>query len=200
MIPGTSIAEYLSRITKAAHEVEMTDANGYHQDPRDFVPWLVKRARLTHDARGRLIFVGNGGSASIASHMAIDWGKNGGFRSLAFNDAPALTCLGNDLGYENVFAKQIQMHGRREDLLIAISSSGRSPNILRAVEAMRDAHGTVLTLSGFDADNPLRRLGDRNLYVPAREYGHVEISHLGALHCALDRVIELHECAASLTV
>ena len=72
------------------------------------------------------MFVGNGGSAGIASHLAIDFSKNGGLRSLAFNDASALTCLGNDLGYENVFAKQIDFHARAGDLLIAISSSGRS--------------------------------------------------------------------------
>ena len=83
------------------------------------------------------MFIGNGGSAGIASHLAIDFSKNGGLRALAFNDPSALTCLGNDLGYENVFAKQIELHGRAGDLLIAISSSGRSPNILNAVEAAR---------------------------------------------------------------
>ena len=85
------------------------------------------------------MFVGNGGSAGIASHLAIDFSKNGGMRAMAFNDPSALTCLGNDLGYENVFAKQIEFHGRAGDLLIAISSSGRSPNILNAVKAARAA-------------------------------------------------------------
>ena len=73
------------------------------------------------------------GAPEFASHLAIDFSKNGGLRAMAFNDAAALTCLGNDLGYENVFAKQIEFHGRGGDLLMAISSSGRSPNILEAV-------------------------------------------------------------------
>jgi hypothetical protein len=92
------------------------------------MPW---RLRLGN----KLIFVGNGGSASIASHMATDYSKNDGIRSLALNDSSMLTCLGNDLGYEQVFAKQIELHARAKIFLIAISSSGRSPNILYAVKA-----------------------------------------------------------------
>jgi D-sedoheptulose 7-phosphate isomerase len=105
---------------------------------------------------------------------------------LAFNDAAALTCLGNDLGYERVFAKQIDMHGRQGDFMVAISSSGRSPNILGAVEAARHKGCAVLTLSGFSPDNPLRRAGDYNLYVASGEYGFVEIAHLALGHAMLD--------------
>ena len=100
---------------------------------------MRKTAHAAHDAGSKIIFVGNGGSAGIASHLAIDFSKNGGLRALAFNDPAALTCLGNDLGYENVFAKQLDFHARPGDLLIAISSSGRSPNILGAVKMARDA-------------------------------------------------------------
>lgn len=135
---------------------------------------------------GRLIFVGNGGSAGIASHMTIDYGKNGNLRALCFNDGAALTCLGNDLGYEQVFARQVDMHGRSDDLLIAISSSGCSPNILNAAHAARAKAAAVLTLSGFRDDNPLRRLGDVNFHVPSMEYGFVEITHLSLLHAILD--------------
>lgn len=143
-------------------------------------------ARRTCDGRGRLFFVGNGGSAGIASHMAIDFTKNGGLPALALTDGAALTCLGNDLGYENVFARQLEAHARHGDLLVAISSSGRSPNILRAVEAARAAGCAVVTLSGFDAGNPLRTLGDRNFYIASDQYGFVEIGHLALLHAILD--------------
>ena len=98
----------------------------------------------------------------------------------------ALTCLGNDLGFENVFSRQIEIHGRPNDLLIAISSSGNSANILNAVAAARDAGMQVLTLSGFGADNKLRRLGDINFYVPSALYGFVEILHLAIGHAFLD--------------
>lgn len=148
--------------------------------------WAIDMARSTHAAGGKLMIVGNGGSAGIASHLAIDFSKNGGMRAMAFNDAAALTCLGNDLGYENVFAMQIGLHARPGDLLVAISSSGRSPNILKAVEAARVQDCTVLTLSGFGSDNPLRRSGDINLYVPSSSYGFVEITHLSLCHALLD--------------
>ena len=85
------------------------------------------------------MFIGNGGSAGIASHIAIDFSKNGGTALAGVQRPPALTCLGNDFGYEHVFAKQIEIHAPAGDLLIAISSSGRSPNILAAVAAARAA-------------------------------------------------------------
>ena len=137
----------------------------------------------------KLIFIGNGGSAGIASHQAVDYWKNGGVEAIAFNDASLLTCIGNDYGYDRVFAEPIRRFAKPGDLLIAISSSGRSPNILRAVETA-DAMGcSALTLSGFDADNGLRRLGGLNFYVPSYAYGIVEITHLSLLHAMLDERI-----------
>ena len=109
-----------------------------------------------------------------------------GVRALAFNDAAALTCLSNDFGYEYVFAKQIEAHARPGDLLIAISSSGRSRNILAAVHQARLSGCRVITCSGFDDDNELRRLGDVNLYVRSHAYGVVEIAHLTLCHAMLD--------------
>lgn len=143
-------------------------------------------ARQVHGGGNKIIFIGNGGSAAIASHLAIDFSKNGGMRSVALNDASALTCLGNDLGYESVFAKQIEIHGRPGDLLVAISSSGRSRNILSAVAAARSCSCGVVTFSGFEEDNELRRMGDVNFYVASSEYGFVEIAHLGLCHAILD--------------
>ena len=134
-------------------------------------------------ASERLLFVGNGGSAAIASHMAIDYSKNGGIQAAAFNDPALLTCLANDCGFEHVFERAIELHADPErDVLVAISSSGRSPNILNAVAAARRKGMPVITLSGFDADNPLRSLGDANYYVPSHDYGHVEVTHLAILH------------------
>lgn len=121
--------------------------------------------------------------------MAIDYLKNGGIPALAFNDGASLTCLANDLGYENVFARQIDMHGQSGDLLVAISSSGRSPSILNGVASARRQEMDVITLSGFRDDNPLRCGGDRNFYVKSSEYGFVEISHLIICHAFLDMTL-----------
>jgi D-sedoheptulose 7-phosphate isomerase len=148
--------------------------------------WVRQAAHEAHDAGNKIVFIGNGGSAGIASHLAIDFSKNGGLRALAFNDPSALTCLGNDLGYENVFAKQLDFHARPGDLLIAISSSGRSPNILGAVKMARSRECKVATFSGFTEENELRSTGDVNFFVCSREYGFVEVAHLALCHAVLD--------------
>src|SRR5262245_34823870 len=150
------------------------------------IEWAVKAARRVTGQGDKIIFAGNGGSAAIASHMATDYSKNGGLRAWAMNDASMLTCLSNDYGYEHVFAKQIEFHGRPGDLLVAISSSGRSANILGAVAAARKLGCSVLTMSGFGSDHPLRAEGDMNLYLDSTAYGYVEIGHLALCHAILD--------------
>jgi D-sedoheptulose 7-phosphate isomerase len=132
------------------------------------------------------MFIGNGGSAGIASHLAIDYSKNGSLRAMAFNDAAALTCLSNDLGYDRVFSEQIALHARPGDLLVAISSSGASANILNAVKTARAAGVSIVTLSGFSPENPLRRTGDVNFFVRSNAYGFVEVAHLAVCHAVLD--------------
>lgn len=134
----------------------------------------------------RIWFVGNGGSAGIASHMAIDYTKNGGKRALAFNDAAAITCLANDYSFTEIFSRQVEKHAKEGDLLVAISSSGKSENILEAVRAAKEKGIKVMTLSGFDPKNPLRRMGDVNFHVPFHDYGVVEITHLAILHSMVD--------------
>ncbi len=138
----------------------------------------------------KLIFIGNGASASIASHMSTDYWKNGGVRAIAFNDSSLLTCISNDYGYKHVFEKPIEMFADPGDTLFAISSSGKSENILRGVQAANNRDCKVITLSGFNDDNPLRNMGDFNFFVPSLGYGPVEITHLSICHCIIDVIIE----------
>jgi D-sedoheptulose 7-phosphate isomerase len=181
-----TIDYYFRTLAQLIRDVEVTDeAEGVVSLERAFDE-VGRAAHACHDAGYKLVFIGNGGSAGIASHLAIDFSKNGGLRAQAFNDASALTCLGNDLGYENVFAKQIEFHGRSGDLLVAISSSGNSPNIIAGVAAARKCGMKVITFSGFGEDNRLRRTGDLNFYVKSREYGFVEVAHLSLCHAILD--------------
>jgi D-sedoheptulose 7-phosphate isomerase len=181
-----TLKRYFGTLADLLSGAEVTDLTARPLPLEQGCEWVRDAAHKAHDNDNKIIFVGNGGSAGIASHLAIDYSKNGGLRSLAFNDPSALTCLGNDLGYENVFAKQIDFHARPGDLLIAISSSGRSPNILSAVKAARARDCRVVTYSGFTEDNDLRRVGDVNFFVRSREYGFVEISHLALCHAVLD--------------
>lgn len=139
----------------------------------------------------KVIFIGNGGSSSIASHMAIDFWKNGQMKAQSFNDSAQLTCLSNDYGYQYVFEKPIRMFADKGDVVVAISSSGKSENILRAVSAAREIGCKVITMSGFKPDNPLHFSGrDLNFYVPSSSYGFVEVIHQALCHCILDLIIE----------
>jgi D-sedoheptulose 7-phosphate isomerase len=177
---------YFSRLENLLRSAEATGLSGEKMSLAEGCEWVRRAAHDTHDAGNKIIFVGNGGSAGIASHLAIDFSKNGGMRAMAFNDASALTCLGNDLGFENIFAKQIEFHGRAGDLLIGISSSGRSANILNAVKMARSRDIKVATFSGFTPDNALRGVGDLNFFVNSEEYGFVEVAHLALCHAVLD--------------
>lgn len=135
-----------------------------------------------HKRGNTIILVGNGGSAAIASHMAVDLTKNGRIRARALNDAPTLTCFANDFGYENVFAKQLEAYARKGDIVVIISSSGRSPNVLRTAVTANQMGLDSVRLTGMDPDNALRRGGRLNLYVPCGDYGLVELTHMALLH------------------
>jgi D-sedoheptulose 7-phosphate isomerase len=195
-IRKTDLQSYFVALSDLLCQVEVTSRSGGRIEFADAATALMARARATHAAGNKLIFVGNGGSAAIASHMATDYSKNGGVRALALNDASMLTCLGNDLGYDRVFAKQIELHARSGDLVIAISSSGRSANILNAVDAAAAAGCTIATMSGFTPDNPLRRMGEWNFFVASDRYGFVEIGHLTICHAVLDFLCGLPAPAA----
>jgi D-sedoheptulose 7-phosphate isomerase len=140
-------------------------------------------------AATKILIIGNGGSAAIASHIVTDAVKNANLRAMTFTDPALLTCLSNDRGYPEVYATPIKLFGESTDILIAISSSGNSENIIRAVEEARDLGMAIVTLTGFDADNRLRKLGRLSFYVPAYAYGMVEITHLAILHAMIDTVI-----------
>ena len=141
--------------------------------------------------RRQLFFVGNGGSAGIAVHMTADFLKNGRMRTIDLYAPATLTCLGNDYGYEYVFSKQLELLADPGDVLVAISSSGNSPNILRAAETMRVAGGKIITFTGFIEDYLLRAMGERNLYVPSMAYGIVESIHNQILQQVVDEIMVL---------
>ena len=183
---STRAGRYFDTLVQLICDTEVTDRSGSRLSIDDAFDKVAAAAHAAHDAGNKLMFIGNGGSAGIASHLSIDFSKNGGLRSLAFNDPSALTCLGNDLGYQNVFAKQLEFHARAGDLLLAISSSGQSANILAGVAEARRRQVGVVTFSGFDAGNDLRRTGDVNFYVRSGQYGFVEIAHLSLCHAILD--------------
>ena len=147
----------------------------------------IELIRRVKSSEKKVLVIGNGGSAAIASHIHVDLCNSVGVKALVFGDVPLLTALSNDYGYIYVYERQIKLWAEKEDLLIAISSSGQSENILRAVRLARDLGAFIVTLSGFKTDNPLRSMGDINFYVNSDFYGYVESTHSVLAHYLTDR-------------
>ncbi len=187
--------------------VDSYDMLGGNRDAADAQPWyaglvealmltkgagmidrVVRLATMVRHSGARVFFIGNGGSAGIASHMAADWLKAGHFHAMAFNDPALLTCLANDLGYGEVFRVPLTHHCRQGDLLFAISSSGESDSVVNAALYAKEVGAYVVTLSGFLSTNRLRQVSDMHFHVPSSRYGLVEVAHHTILHAILDRI------------
>jgi D-sedoheptulose 7-phosphate isomerase len=136
----------------------------------------------------RILFIGNGGSNAICSHMMEDYMKIASIPTLSFSDPALITCFANDYGYENALKEWINFSFQEGDLLIAISSSGESANILNAVQKLQSLGGRVITLSGFKSGNSLSKLGSVNFLVAEENYGIVECFHQVILHAILDEL------------
>lgn len=175
-----SLTAYLEETHRLLAAMEIRDAAGAQLSADRGASAALDLLREAKAGNRTAFVVGNGGSAAIASHMQNDLCKAVGIRALVFTEQPLLTALANDDGYEGAYETMLRLWAAPGDLLVAISSSGRSKNILRTATAARAAGCRVITLYGFAPENPLRLLGDVNFYVPSDSYGHVELIH-GAL-------------------
>jgi len=143
-----------------------------------------------HKSKGsRLFFIGNGGSGAIASHMTADFMKNGGMNTYSLYDNAVTTCMGNDYGYEYIFSKPMGFLVEEDDLVVAISSSGNSQNIVNAIGTAKDRRAAVVTFTGFERDNRVKAMGDVNVYVPSGKYGMVESIHNLILQQVVDMIM-----------
>jgi len=184
--------QYVDTVAAGLRDLAVTDNTGAALTAEAaFQRWLdMTRTLQTNGAN--VFIVGNGASAAMASHVAADACKNGQLRAQAFTDHSLLTATGNDLAFDQVFALPLSRFARAGDLLITISTSGRSPNVIRALECARSASMRIVTLSGRDADNPSRRFGDLNFYIPHHRYGWVECAHQVVLHYWLDQFMNTY--------
>jgi D-sedoheptulose 7-phosphate isomerase len=161
---------------------------------------LVKaseKIKAISKAGNKLIIAGNGGSAAMASHVSVDFTKAAGIRAINFNEADLLTCFSNDYGYERVFEKAVEFYGDSGDLLILISSSGSSQNVVNAAKRAKELKMGVITFSGFNSGNPLRQAGDINFWVNSKAYNIVEMTHHIWLLALVDYIIGHIEYSAS---
>jgi D-sedoheptulose 7-phosphate isomerase len=165
------------------------------------IPPLITRLKdricQTRDAGGKLMLAGNGASASIASHLATDFSKQGGVRAITFNDANLITALGNDCGYENWIAKALDFYADPKDILILISSSGKSPNVVKAAHRAKEMDLYVAAFTGFHQETPLGAAADINFWVDSRSYNIVECTHMIWLAAIVDLLIGTAEYSVS---
>ncbi len=165
--------------------VEKAEFSDHEGNALDCEEGIQKNLRMLEGLRGRggnLFLVGNGGSAAVVSHILTDFINVNKLNARTLHESSLLSCMSNDYGYENSFSEPLSTLAREKDLLIAVSSSGRSPNIHNAVKSVKKTGGEVITLSGFGEDNLLRSMGDLNIWLDSTSYGLVEIGHLFYLH------------------
>jgi D-sedoheptulose 7-phosphate isomerase len=186
-------SDYFRTLGELLQDTEATDRKGRLlgleeglQKASDLILRCEKSSGAVPATR-KVLLVGNGGSAAIVSHVQNDLCKMVGVQAMVFTEQPLLTAIANDHGYDKAYAKLTHVWARKGDVLWAVSSSGRSKNILDACEAARGRGAEVITFSGFQADNPLRKLGDVNFYVASDRYGFVEVAHQALGHYLTDR-------------
>ena len=151
----------------------------------------------TNSAGCKTMICGNGGSAAISSHVAVDLTKNANIRSVNFNEADLITCFSNDFGYEYWMAKSIEYYGDNGDQVILISSSGKSKNVINAANIAKENSNKLITFTGFNKDNPLKSLGDLNFWVDSKAYNVIETIHQIWLLAVCDAIIGKAEYPAN---
>jgi D-sedoheptulose 7-phosphate isomerase len=154
---------------------------------------ISELVRDVNDKSKKIILIGNGGSAAMASHVAVDFTKAAGVRAVNFNEADLITCFANDYGYDQWVVEALKAYADPGDLAILISSSGKSPNIINGALQAKQMGLQTVTLSGFGSDNSLRKLGDVELWADSSEYNVVEMSHHIWLVSIVDYVIEANK-------
>jgi len=153
----------------------------------ELIDQSVKLIGKCRNLGGKVYVVGNGGSSSIASHVSVDFAKVAEVPSDTFNNANLITCFANDYGHDNWVAEAIKAYTNKNDMLILISSSGTSKNIVNAAKYCNENNIPLLTLSGFKRDNPLSKLGDINIHVESESYNFIEMSH----HIILVSIVDI---------
>lgn len=182
-------SDYLERLQNCIKETQIYKGKELTYDWEEGFGNIVSCFYETKKQGQQIFFIGNGGSSAIASHMTADFMKNGGMRTVSLYDNALTTCMGNDYGYEYVFSKPLSFLGNKNDLLVTISSSGNSKNIINAIEVAKDKEMKIVTLSGFREDNKSKQLGDFNIYVPIEHYGIVESIHNLLLQQIVDEIM-----------
>lgn len=184
----------------------MIDLNKYFENYSNLIKkgniindleFIGKKLEVQKKNKDRVLFFGNGASSSIAGHAALDFTKQGGLRSICFHDPALLTAFGNDFGYENAFSEIIKHYYRENDIVIFISVSGESPNIINALETAKDLGLYTIGFSGKSKSNSLSMGASFSFWVDSNAYNIVENIHSAWLLSLCDYIIGKSEYEVS---
>tara|TARA_B100000401_G_C52805120_1_gene720721 strand:+ start:547 stop:1119 length:573 start_codon:yes stop_codon:yes gene_type:complete len=164
------------------------DASSQNTDKLDL---LAKQLKQTNLKRKKIILIGNGGSAAMASHVSVDLTKNAKIRAINFNEPDLITCLSNDFGHENWMKSALNFYCDKGDLVILISSSGQSKNIINAGKWCINKKIKLVTFTGRKKNNKLKLLNKKgiNFWVNSNAYNQIEMVHHVWLLAVVDNLI-----------
>lgn len=182
--------DYVEALFSGLTSIISSDLSGKEYGINSVLEMWVDKAKNVKDKKGMLFFAGNGASATMAEHLSHDCFQNADILTQTCAETSHLTAISNDISYEEVFSYRIGKMCCDKDMLITISSSGNSPNIIKAIETARQKDMFIVTVSGKSIDNKSRKMGDLNFYVPLETYGMVESAHASLLHCWLDMFLD----------
>lgn len=182
MLQERTMAGFLDSLNQLMRQVQVTDSTGTSLSIEDGADRVVRMIIDVRSALRKVMLGGNGGSSAIVSHAQNDLSESAGVRAMVFTEEPVLTARANDHGYGSVFERPIELWAEPGDLMVTVSSSGKSENIIRALKAARKQGCNLVTFSGFSPENPSRSLGDINFYVPSSVYAYVETAHMALIH------------------
>ena len=183
--------DYLNKLMQSLQSTQVYSQDGTaYSSYEEAMQKLVELFSEIKNSQKQVFFIGNGGSAAIASHMTADFMKNGGMKTYSLYDNSVTTCMGNDYGYEYIFSRPLEFLANEGDLLVAISSSGNSQNIVNAIRVAQNKKLHIVTFSGFEQENRISHSGIYNVYVPVSHYGMVESIHNLILQQIVDVILE----------
>lgn len=151
---------------------------------------LASEITKTNQSGNKIILAGNGGSAAIASHIAVDLINSADIKAVSFNEPSLITCFANDHGYENWLSRAVTSQAKKGDLIILISSSGQSPNMINAAVTARKMGLSIAAFTGFDINNKLQSLADFKFWANSYIYNIVESVHGIWLASIVDKITD----------
>lgn len=172
-------SEYLERYNKSIFQTNV------YQELMIFKSLALK----VKENNSKIIFAGNGASSTIASHASTDFTKQGKIKSICFSDSSLITAYGNDYGYENWVSEAIKSYSDNGDLVVLVSSSGTSKNIINAAVKAKELGLKIVTFTGFSESNPLKQYGDVNFWLESEAYNIIENTHSIWICTVVDMII-----------